>query len=95
MSKTFKEELSLIIRKMGNSFVAIEGYDYEAEHEALTAILALIKKHQPEKQEKSNYMPPSWNKDKLLLPEYTNERIWGYNQALADSDKAYGLEDVE
>lgn len=57
-------------------------------------ILALIKKHQPEKAD--NHRLFLMVGDKELDDE--KARIWaklrqqGYNQALSDSDKAYGLE---
>lgn len=47
-------------------------------------ILEAVLESLPEKLEKSNYKPPTWIKDKLLQPEYANERVWGFNQALDD-----------
>ncbi len=46
------------------------------------AILQQLLDELPEKMKKSTFKP--FSDDKLLQPEYTNERIWGYNYALRE-----------
>ena len=104
MSKTFKEELEELLTDLGDSYFewlyknnnAIDlskGPDLADTHDT---ILSLIKKHQPERM-KEPVTTVEYNKDGSIkhIDEIDDLLRPGYNQALADSDKAYGLEDVK
>lgn len=73
VKKTFDEELREILWDTYGSVG-----DVSQGKNALEAIKALMKKHQPEPRK--------------IYGNVTHWRDNGYNQALADSDKAYGLE---